>query len=200
MARKRKVGNPLALAVLSHLTTGPMHPYELGRILRAHDVARSVRFNHGSLYMVVRQLAEAELITPQETTREGQRPERTVYAITAAGRAEIHDWLSELVAEPQHEYPSFVAALSLIGALRPDEVVTLLRRRLARLDERRKESRELQEDHAARGQHPLFMVEEDYRLALADAEYAFVERFIERIEHPRTGWAEEWAAFHRERA
>ena len=65
--------------------------------------------------------------------REGQRPERTVYALTDAGRRELRDWLRELVEEPQHEYPHFVAALSLIAALPPDEVVELLGRRLERL-------------------------------------------------------------------
>ena len=58
----RKVSNLLALAVLSYLTQRPMHPYELGRTLRAHGDERSIKFNHGSLYMVVRQLAKAGLI------------------------------------------------------------------------------------------------------------------------------------------
>ena len=34
MAEKRKVGNLLALAVLSYLSQRPMHPYELSRMLR----------------------------------------------------------------------------------------------------------------------------------------------------------------------
>lgn len=37
------------------------------------------------------------------------------------------------------------------------------------------------------GVHPLFLVEEDYRLALLDAEAAFVDDFVERITHPQTG-------------
>ena len=123
MAKKRKVGNLLALAVLSYLTQRPMHPYELSRTLRDNGDARSIKFNHGSLYMVVQQLAKAGFITEQETSREGQRPERTVYALTDAGRQELHDWLRELVEEPQHEYPHFVAALSLIAALPPGEVL-----------------------------------------------------------------------------
>ena len=102
MAEKRKVSNLLALAVLSYLTQGPMHPYELGRTLRDHGDERSIKFNHGSLYMVVQQLERAGFVATQETSREGQRPERTVYAITDAGRAELHDWLRELVEEPQH--------------------------------------------------------------------------------------------------
>src|ERR1700754_2717724 len=106
---------------------GPKHPYELSRTLREHQDDRSFRFTHGSLYMVIQQLAKAGFVAEVETTREGQRPERTVYAITDSGRSEMHDWLRELVSEPEHEYPQFVAALSLIAAIPPDEAVTLLR-------------------------------------------------------------------------
>jgi DNA-binding PadR family transcriptional regulator len=197
MATKRKVGNLLALAVLSYLTQRPMHPYELSRTLRDNGDARSIKFNHGSLYMVVQQLARAGFIDEQETTRAGQRPERTVYALTDAGRQELRDWLCELVEQPQHEYPHFVAALSLIAALTPSEVVELLGRRLRRLAEQRAEIRNLIDRTLATGVHPLFLVEEDYRLALLDAESSFVERFIERITHPDTGWGPLWAEFHR---
>ncbi|HEV8651909.1 MAG TPA: PadR family transcriptional regulator [Actinomycetes bacterium] len=200
MAKRRKVGNLLALAVLSYLTREPMHPYELGRTLRDHDDARSIKFNHGSLYMVVQQLAKAGFIVAQETTRDGRRPERTVYALTDAGRHELRDWLRELAEVPQHEYPHFVAALSLIGALPPSEVVELLGRRLRRLAEQRAEIRDLIGSTLAGGVHPLFLVEEEYRLALLDAETRFVERFIEQITHPETGWGRLWAEFHGEPA
>ena len=196
MAKKRKVGNLLALAVLSYLTVKPMHPYELGRTLRDHGDARSIKFNHGSLYMVVQQLARAGFITELETTREGQRPERTVYALTDAGRHELRDWLRELVEEPEQEYPHFVAALSLIGALPPGEVVELLVGRLSRLARQRVEIRDLVDGTVATGVHPLFLVEEEYRLALLDAESSFVERFIEQITQPETGWGRMWAEFH----
>jgi len=196
MAKKRKVGNLLALAVLSYLTRQPMHPYELGRTLREHGDARSIKYNHGSLYMVVQQLARAGFIVEQETLREGLRPERTVYAITDAGRDEFRGWLRELVEEPQHEFPHFVAALSLIGALPPAEVVKLLSTRLRRLAEQRAEVRELIDNTLAADVHPLLLVEEEYRLALLDAESAFVERFIEQITHPETGWGRLWAEFH----
>src|SRR5216117_2654753 len=112
MANRRKVGNLLALAVLAYLSRAPMHPYELSRTLRDNGDARSIKFNHGSLYMVVQQLARAGFIDEVETSRDGQRPERTVYALTDAGRHELRDWLRELVEVPQHEYPHFVAALS----------------------------------------------------------------------------------------
>lgn len=196
MAKRRKVGNLLALAVLSYLTREPMHPYQLSRTLRDNGDARSIKFNHGSLYMVVGQLAKTGFIVEQETTRDGQRPERTVYALTDAGRAELRDWLRELVEVPQHEYPHFVAALSLIAALPPGDVVELLGRRLRRLAEQRLEIRDLIDSTLAAGVHPLFLVEEEYRRALLDAELSFVERFVEQINHPETGWARPWAEFH----
>jgi DNA-binding PadR family transcriptional regulator len=198
VAKKRKVGNLLALAVLAYLTQGPMHPYELSRTLRDNGDARSIKFNHGSLYMVVQQLAKAGFITATETSRDGQRPERTVYALTDAGRDELHDWMRELVEEPRHEYPHFVAALSLIGALPPGEVVALLGRRRQRLAEQRGEIRALVDGALAADVHPLFLVEEEYRLALLEAESAFVARFVEQITHPETGWGPQWAAFHDE--
>src|ERR687894_1008361 len=200
MAETRKVGNLLALAVLSYLTRGPMHPYELSRTLRQNGDARSIKFNHGSLYMVVQQLEKAGFVVARETVREGQRPERTVYALTDAGRDELRDWLRELVEEPEHEYPRFVAALSLIAALPPGEVVELLGRRLGRLAEQHAEIRNLIDKTLAGGVHPLFLVEEEYRLALLDAESSFVERFIERITHPETGWGRLWAEFRGEAA
>jgi DNA-binding PadR family transcriptional regulator len=198
MAQKRKVGNLLALAVLSYLSQQPMHPYELARTLRDHGDDRSIKFNHGSLYMVVQQLAKAGFITEVETSRDGQRPERTVYALTDAGRAEFRDWLRDLVAEPQHEYPQFVAALSLISALPPGEVLTLLQQRLDRLAAARAEIRGVIDGSLAQGVPELFLIEEEYRLALLDAETSFIERFIRQISDPQTGWAPMWAQFHGE--
>src|SRR5215211_8966485 len=118
---RRTVSNPLALAVLAELLLGPLHPYEIGRRLKEHGKDRNIKYNRGSLYMVVEQLRKAGFVASEQTVRDTPRPERTVYALTDAGRAELYDWMRELVHAPQHEYPSFVAALSLITALPPTE-------------------------------------------------------------------------------
>ena len=194
MANKRKVSNLLALAVLSYLTMKPMHPYELSRTLRDNGDARSIKFNHGSLYMVVQQLDKAGFVAEVETSREGQRPERTVYAITDDGRREAREWLSELIAQPEHEYPHFVTALSLIAALPPDQVVPLLGARLEALAGQRAEIQGMIDSSLAQGVPRLFLVEEEYRLALLDTESAFVERFIAEIGDPEAGWGPALAA------
>lgn len=185
--------NPLALAVLAYLVQCPMHPYEMSTALREHGDARSIKFNHGSLYMVVKQLDKAGLIRPLATYREGARPERTTYELTDTGRTELHDWLAELVRDPVWEYPRFVSALSLLGALPPHEVVDLLTTRIEAL---RRTSTEITEMIAVTDVHPLFTIEEEYRLAQVRTEIAFSEDLIARITDTESGWAAPWAAFH----
>lgn len=192
MAGRRKVANLLALAVLSYLTQRPMHPYELSRTLQQNGDARSIKFNHGSLYMVVQQLAKAGFVAPQETVRDGARPERTVYALTDAGRQELHQWMRDLMAEPQHEYPQFVAALSLVATLAPGEVIELLGGRLRRLSEQLAEIRTETDAVLGQGVHPLFLVEEEYRIALLEAESSFCQQLLSRISDPATGWGRAW--------
>ena len=85
MASKRKVSNPLALAVMALLFERSMHPYEMVSTMRERGKHESVRLRYSSLYSVVGALEREGLISSRETVREGRRPERTVYGITDAG-------------------------------------------------------------------------------------------------------------------
>ncbi|HEY8482345.1 MAG TPA: PadR family transcriptional regulator [Spirillospora sp.] len=190
MEKRRKVSNPLGLAVLAWLTLGPMHPYELGRRLEESEKDRSIKYNRGSLYMVVKQLAKAGFIVEQETVRDTQRPERTLYALTPEGRAELYDWLGDLVARPRHEYPHFGVALSLLSVLPPDETVRLLTTRLDALSDEIAEIRGRIEGATAQGVEWVFLVEEEYRAALLDAERRFVTELIETMSDP--GYVRKW--------
>jgi hypothetical protein len=74
-----------------------------------------------------------------------------------------------------------------------------MRRRLTRLAEQQTELQNLMDGVLAQGVHPLFLVEEEYRLALLDAEMSFVESFADRITDPHNDWGALWAAFHASR-
>ena len=126
---KRKVSNPLALAALACLSERPMHPYEMASTLRERHKDESIKLNYGSLYAVVESLKQHGLIAEQATAREGNRPERTVYAIAAAGRLELIDWLSELLSSPAKQYTQFEAGLCLLSVLAPEDVIALLEQR-----------------------------------------------------------------------
>ncbi len=132
MARRR-MSNPLALAVLACLVERPMHPYEISTTLRSRGKEQSIKLNYGSLYSVVESLEKHGLIRARETTREGRRPERTVYEITDAGAIECEDWLAELISVPIREFTSLEAGLSLLPLLAPMEAARLLDDRAERL-------------------------------------------------------------------
>ncbi len=195
MAR-RGVSNPLALAVLAHLWERPMHPYELAATMRERGKEASIKLNYGSLYTVVEALEREKLIVPRETVREGRRPERTVYALTEAGREKLIGWMRELVSKPVKEYPQFTAALSLMGVLPPDEVARLLEERAGRLEEFVRDTRSLMEHHMERGLSRLFLIEEEHRLVLAQAEAKWVRDLAREVTEGTIDGIAQWRSFH----
>jgi len=197
---RRRVSNPLALAVLGCLAERPMHPYEISTTLRSRGKEQSIKLNYGSLYAVVESLLKHGLIEQHETIREGRRPERTVYAITEAGSAEFEDWLAELLSTPQKNFTSLEAGLSLMPGLPPDEVARLLADRSVRLEA---ELRGLQATHEMALEHKLpelFLVEGRFREAMIGAELEFVKSLARRIRSGSFSGTKAWRRIHELRA
>lgn len=195
MARRRKVSNLLGLAVLSALVERPMHPYEMASVLRERGKDQDMKIKWGSLYTVVGNLEKHGLLEAVESSRQGGRPERTVYRITLAGRAEFTDWVRELISTPEPELPRFKAGLSLLPALPPDEAIRLLQQRLAVLDA------ELAAQQAAldgyRATLPrLLLVEAEYDLALREAEAAWVRGLLAELQAGSFPDLEHWRSWH----
>lgn len=113
----RRVDRDLtALTVLALLITGPRHAYEMHRfILDTHkDFVTGLP---RSMYHAVDRLLRAELISVVGTDRAGTRPERTVYAITDAGRTELAGRVRRLLEHPEPDATLFAAALSFVGCI-----------------------------------------------------------------------------------
>jgi DNA-binding PadR family transcriptional regulator len=193
---RRRVSNPLALAVLSCLLERPMHPYEISTTLRERGKEQSIKLNYGSLYSVVESLAKHGLIHAQQTSRDGRRPERTVYAITEAGQVEYEDWLAELLSTPTREFTSLEAGLSLMPGLPPAEVARLLDRRAEKL---RLEIDSLDNLHQAgreQGLADLFLVESHFRQAMLTAELDFVANLARGIKSAQFPGTKVWQRVH----
>jgi DNA-binding PadR family transcriptional regulator len=195
--RRRKVANLLALAVLSCLEERPMHPYEMGTVMRARHKGDSIKLNYGSLYTVVEALQRHGLIEAHETEREGRRPERTVFGITPAGSAELADWLSELISMPEKEYLRFEAGLSLLPALAPSQAVELLETRCRQLELDLAQRRAVRAAIAEQGVLRLFIVEHEYMTALAEAELEWTRTLVTEVKSKSLEGIELWETFHR---
>jgi len=200
--------------VLALLFERPMHPYEMASTLKDRRKQESIKLRYGSLYTVIDALLARSLIEARETSRAGNRPERTVYILTGAGLDALRDWMRDLLRHPAKEFTQFEAGLSLLPVLPPDEVVTLLRDRalhlsgqvwkmegeLAELSQHDIGALSGQELPAAmKGQKfpPLFTIESEYRLAMIRAELAFVTELVRRITEEGFGPVEMWRDIQR---
>jgi DNA-binding PadR family transcriptional regulator len=198
MAQKSHLSNPLALAVLALLFERPMHPYEMGLLLKQRHKEDSIKLRYGSLYTVIELLLKRGFIRARETAREGRRPERTVYEITPAGHDELHGWMTDLIGKPVKDYPQFEAALCLLPVLPPDEALSLLRHRAHVIEQSTIALAGQIAAISAQNFPGLFLIETEYRLAMLKAEAAFVADLIGRIEQ---GWGplDLWRGLHEDR-
>ena len=201
MASKRKVSNPLALAVMALLYERRMHPYEMVSLMRERGKHESVRLRYSSLYSVVSALEREGLIASRETVREGRRPERTVYEITDTGREEFLTWLRELLREPVKEYTQFAAGLSFLPALPPEEVISLLKERVLLLEKETEEMRSRLDVAMEQLNLPrLFLIEAEHELMLRGAELGWVHGIVEEIEAGKLGDLSMWRSLLRDLA
>jgi DNA-binding PadR family transcriptional regulator len=177
-----------------------MHPYEISTTLRTRGKEQSIKLNYGSLYAVVESLARHGLVSPVETTREGRRPQRTVYEITEAGVAEHDDWLAELLSTPQREFTSLEAGLSLMAGLPPDEVQRLLTERAERLRIALRAIDATHKEMAEAGLPRIFLVESEFRERMLQAELDYVSGLASDIHTGELAGTSVWRRLHELRA
>jgi len=176
----------LSLTVLAFLTERPMHPYDVQRVIRQRHKDYAIE-RPRALYRAFERLARDELIVPVETSREGRRPERTVYQITDEGRTEFSHWLLQLLERPVVEDPVFAVAVGLLGYLNPESVLEALNDRFAALEgEIAGVDAALQ---AMRSSLPrLVLLAHEYRRALRQAERDWVLGLIQDIRTGGLSW------------
>ncbi|GLX19817.1 MULTISPECIES: PadR family transcriptional regulator [Streptomyces] len=189
--KPKRPANALALAVLGLLLEQPMHPHAMAGALRERGMDRTFKLTTGSLYDTVRALTRDGWIEADGTEQVGNRPARTVYRHTAAGREGFTDWLDELIREPSPEYPRFLSAVGYLGALGRVRAAGALRERAAALRERIEQGAE--DYRTAREEHGaprLFVIEAEYAAAMARAELAWVEHTADEVERGTLAWPE----------
>jgi DNA-binding PadR family transcriptional regulator len=183
--------SPLALAVLGLLCVGPLHPYGMQRLIRHWGKDKVVNVGQrANLYKTIKRLHEAGLIAVRQTERDQQFPERTVYELTEAGRRELQDWMTGMLAAPRNEFPQFPAALSFIMLLAPEDAMAALERRAVVL---RENLAGLEHDaQNFSGTLPrVTLLDDEYLRAVTAAELSWVSGVIDDLRAGSLHWGEE---------
>ncbi|MFI0466181.1 PadR family transcriptional regulator [Saccharopolyspora sp. 5N102] len=191
MARSIHRRSVLALVLLSLLAEEPMHPYRMREMIKERGKDRIANVaQRNSVYQTIDRLLRAELIAVRETARDERRPERTVYEITDAGRDALRTWTAEMLASPAREFPEFPAALATLMVLTPEDVTAGLAKRAADL------ATSLAADREALRAAPellrLFLLDEEYSIAVREAELKWVEGVLAALRSGELTWSEEW--------
>ena len=183
---------PLGIAILSLLARESMHPYEMRHVIRVREIDRVMKVTHGTLYSTVERLAGTGLIQPVETSREGRRPERTVYEITELGRDQLLDALRAELMRHTPDYPRLAMGLSFASLLDPREVGELLERRAVAV-EAELSGFQIALDATLKQHSPslerVSLIEVEYLTALLRAERDWLRSVTDDIRDGRLTWA-----------
>jgi DNA-binding PadR family transcriptional regulator len=120
--------NPVRLLILGLLAEGPLHGHQIRRAAELSGIEQWGGVKVGALYGMLHRLEGEGLIEPVRVEQEGRRPQRTVYAITADGRAELAIHRDRALTQPTLYSTTVEAALKWSAGL--DH--TALRERLSR--------------------------------------------------------------------
>lgn len=168
-----------------------MHPYRMHEMIKERGKDRIANVAaRNSVYQTIDRLLRAELIAVRETARDERRPERTVYEITDAGWTALREWTGDMLASPAREFPEFPAALASLMVLTPEDVTAHLAKRAGDLRD------SLAADFEARAAVPdlprLFLLDDEYLIAVREAELRWVEGVLRALRSGELTWSEEW--------
>lgn len=158
------------LVVLGLLAAGPQHGYELTNQLEAMRMRRWARISEATVYRRLDRL-ESEGLLASRTEREGSRPEREVFELTADGREALDGLVRQALASEAPVYSDrVVGAVFSLAALPPGERSALLAEAAER---RRAEASRLEEELGA-GSSPAGEAVLRFYRAVAEAEAALM--------------------------
>ena len=160
----------------------PMHPYEMKTTMKQRGHDEVIKLKGASIYDTVERLERGGFIESQETSREGRRPERTVYALTEPGRDELQTWMREIVSEPAREFPEFAAALAFIAGMEKGEAIELLQRRILTQEAQLAAARTKLQGTLEAGIPRLFTLEAEYLIEVRHAEIDWVRKVVAGIQ------------------
>lgn len=178
---------PMGVMVLALLRESDMHPYEMVRLLRARHDDRLLPITNGTLYHTVARLQKAGLLDEVGIDREGNRPERTTYTLTDAGRDAVIAWVQRELPRVDRETDFRIALAEAHNLERPDVVALLRQRREALVETHTLHHDGLRRAHD-KGVPAQVLVEIEREEVLLGAELRWLDSLLARLDGDDLPW------------
>lgn len=170
-------------------TGGPVHGYDVRRELLSWGASEWASVAPGSIYNALKTLVREGMLEVVGTDRQGARPERTMYQVTAEGEKEFQQLLQENLQQSRLPNHPLLAGMAFIPFVPRAVLATTMRDRADKLQKQvaycRSVVGQILESHGdpSRGGVPHH-VAESFRLtaALLEGEAAWARDFAERLE------------------
>ncbi len=167
------------LLILGLLLRGPLHGYEIHRIVRAHGALYTDLKKANLYYLLDRLRQDGALTVRSEPGARGARGERLIYALTDRGRAQFFDLLRAIIRSFDPVHTGVDVAVVFLAQLPPTEAVALLQERRQVVAARRAEvAAELGDLTVGT---VWSAIAADHLLSLIDAEQAWLDRALARL-------------------
>jgi DNA-binding PadR family transcriptional regulator len=179
------------MAILAMLYESPMHPYRMQQMIKDRGKQEVINVaQRASLYQTINRLEREGLISARKIAKAENRPERTIYEITAVGTETLRGWVRDMLATPVKEYPEFPAALSVICLLPVKDALAQLRKRTEVLEAelRRVDADLIQASFLPR----LFLLEMELIRAQVATELTWVKTVVSDLYTGKLTWTEAW--------
>jgi DNA-binding PadR family transcriptional regulator len=88
-------------ALLGLLHEGPMHPYQIEKVVQFRDMRFWTEISMSSIYKVLSNLEVKGLVTSEVSISDSNKPQRT-YSLTEEGSRALSKRVIEILSEPEH--------------------------------------------------------------------------------------------------
>ncbi|WP_260704819.1 PadR family transcriptional regulator [Edaphobacter flagellatus] len=191
MKIKSSKRSPVGLAVLTMLYEAPMHPYRMQQLIKERGKDEVINVGQrASLYQTINRLERDGLIVARRVTREENRPERTVYELTAMGEQAMFEWMRQILSTPSKDFPEFPAALSFLPVLTPSDAQRQLVQRVVALEA---ELKRIDDELAKVTFLPrLFLLEIELLRESLVTELKWVRSVVSDLRSGKLTWSKAW--------
>jgi DNA-binding PadR family transcriptional regulator len=167
------------MALLGLLAEQPRYGYEIDQIIEARGMREWADIGFSSIYYLLKKLEGADLIRGGRQGG-GAGPARKVYRLTSAGRRALHAGTLAALSVPIAMHARIQVGLANLPGVSSAEAARALRRYRRQLADR---LRGLAATQASQQPLPYFVdAMFDHSLSLIEAEAAWLERFILRLD------------------
>jgi DNA-binding PadR family transcriptional regulator len=137
----------MKLAILGLLMEGDSHTYEILQKMKERAMHNFIKIQDGSLYYAMDQLNKAGYVEAIEVINDSNRPDRTVYSISEAGKLKFQELLFMQMELPDLFFPPLSIALVFAMHADEDKMAAILQKKIEQCEKSIKKFKEIYEEH-----------------------------------------------------